>query len=282
MYKASVDNVVRMRSISGATPRVGTGTSTTSAWWEYDENGDLTVGAPDSVSALNYTCKDLLNLATCRGDGYSSVDYEMHKDIANLWMAIKGRRNSQGVNGAGANNNTITGGTTTAAAPSPLRETTTGRPRTLGLEDWWGNVSEWMDGIAVNVPSYDSYKKNKSVAPTGSPVNGIWHIKMPDGTERKVQGMTANYGGGIEIARMRNGRYCDVIPSSVISNGNFNTYYCDGLWYTPSAGRCVLRSGNNTYAFYGLVYCYAYYDSASSYAYYGARLAFRGEIEVEE
>ena len=282
MYKASVDNVVRMRSISGATPRVGTGTSTTSAWWEYDENGDLTVGAPDSVSALNYTCKDLLNLATCRGDGYSSVDYEMHKDIANLWMAIKGRRNSQGVNGAGANNNTITGGTTTAAAPSPLRETTTGRPRTLGLEDWWGNVSEWMDGIAVNVPSYDSYKKNKSVAPTGSPVNGIWHIKMPDGTERKVQGMTANYGGGIEIARMRNGRYCDVIPSSVISNGNFNTYYCDGLWYTPSAGRCVLRSGNSTYAGYGLVYCYANDGSAYSSANSGARLAFRGEIEVEE
>ena len=141
---------------------------------------------------------------------------------------------------------------------------------------------EWMDGIAVNVPSFDSYKKNKSIAPAGSPVDGIWHIKMPDGTERKVQGVVTGYGNGIEIARMRNGRYCDVIPSSVISNGSYNTYYCDGLWYTHSAARCVARSGFFSNSFYGLVYVNAHYDSSYSNSYCGARLAFRGDVDIEE
>jgi len=94
--------------------------------------------------------------------------------------------------------------------------------------------------------------------------------------------MTADYSNGIEIARMRNGRYCDVIPSSVISNGNYNTYYCDALWYTRSAGRCVLRSGYSAGAYNGLVFCYAYYDSLNSFSSNGARLAFRGDVEIEE
>ena len=282
IYKGYVDNLVRLRSISGVAPRVGTGTSTTSAWWEYDANGDITVGAPDSVTALNYTSKDLQNLATCRGNGYQVVDYEMHKVVALLWMAIKGRRNSQNVNGAGIDGVKTTGGTNNTTNPSPFRETTSGRSRTLGLEDWWGNVSEWITGVAINVPSYDAYYKNKCVAPTGSPVDGKWHIRMADGTERVVQGMTTTYYNGIEICRMKWGRFCDLIPSKGVSNSNFNTFYCDGYWSQGLTGRCVSRSGNNTNAHVGLVFCNANYDSSVSYAVGGARLAFRGELEIEE
>ena len=282
VYMGYVDNLVRFRSISGVIPRAGSGTSRTSAWWEYDSNGDLIVGAPSSASALNYTCKDFMNLAKCRGEGYQVVDYETHKDIANLWMAIHGRRNSQSVNGAGTDAGRATGGTDSTTDTSPFRETVSGRPRTLGLEDWWGNLSEWMDGVAVNVPSWDAFYKNQCIAPTGSPVDGIWHIKMPDGTERAVQGVKTAYTGGIEIARMRHGRFCDIVPSSVISNGSYNTYYCDGLWYTASSGRCVLRSGYNANSFSGFVYCSAHYDASFSFSSGGSRLAFRGAIEIVE
>ena len=44
-------------------------------------------------------------------------------------------------------------------------------------------------------------------------------------------------------------------------------------------GRCVLRSGHNTYSHYGFVYCYANNDASLSNASFGSRLAFRGEIE---
>ena len=40
-------------------------------------------------------------------------------------------------------------------------------------------------------------------------------------------------------------------------------------------GRCVLRSGNHTYANYGFVFCYAAVDASHSYANYGSRLVFR-------
>ena len=280
-YKASVDNLMRLRSISGAAPKRGTGTSTTSSYWKYDANGDLTVGLPQAGTSMNFTCKDFQNLAKCRGAGYQVVDYEMHKDMAQLWMAIHGRRNSQGVNGTGVNAGTNTGGTDSTSEPSPFRETASGRPRTMGLEDWWGNVSEWMDNVALNIPSYDAFYKNRSVAPTGSPVDAVWHIKMPDGSERTVQGIT-NSGDNQEIARMKHGRFCDVIPSKCVTNASMNTYYCDAQWYTASGGRCVLRSGRSTSSRYGFVYCNAYYDASYSYTYVGSRLAFRGAIEFVE
>lgn len=280
-YKASVDNLMRLRSISGAAPKRGTGTSTTSSYWKYDANGDLTVGLPQAGTSMNFTCKDFQNLAKCRGAGYQVVDYEMHKDMAQLWMAIHGRRNSQGVNGIGVGVGTNTGGTDSTSEPSPFRETASGRPRTMGLEDWWGNASEWMDNVALNIPSYDAFYKNRSVAPTGSPVDAVWHIKMPDGSERTVQGIT-NSGDNQEIARMKHGRFCDVIPSKCVTNASMNTYYCDAQWYTASGGRCVLRSGGNTVSNYGFVVCNAYSVASSSSTSSGSRLAFRGAIEFVE
>lgn len=40
-------------------------------------------------------------------------------------------------------------------------------------------------------------------------------------------------------------------------------------------GRCVLRSGFNTYSHHGFVHCHAYYDASSSVTYLGSRFAFR-------
>ena len=47
-------------------------------------------------------------------------------------------------------------------------------------------------------------------------------------------------------------------------------------------GRCVLRSGYNTYSGGGFVNCVAVYDASVSSASYGSRLAFRGAIEFVE
>ena len=276
-YMASVDILKRMRSIAGVTPLRGNGTSSTSQGWTYDSNGNLTnLEAPDN---LNYTCKDLLNLARMRGDGFFCMDYEQHKDIANLWMAVHGRRNSQAVNGDGVGAGTATGGTDLASSPSPRRETSTGRPRTMCLEDLWGNLSEWMDHVAVNVTSFAAYYRNKSNAPAGSVVNQVWNIQMRDGSERKVQGVT---GSSLEICRVRNGRFADVVPSKLVDNSSYNTYYCDYQAYTAETGRAVLRSGNNANAYNGVVCVNANYASSYSSAYYGARLAFRGRCEITD
>lgn len=104
---------------------------------------------------------------------------------------------------------------------------------------------------------------------------------MPDGSERTVQGIT-NSGDTQEIARMKHGRFCDVIPSKCVTNSSMNTYYSDGQFYTASSGRCVLRSGSNTNSYSGFVCCFANNDASSSYTSSGSRLAFRGVIEFVE
>jgi len=275
-YKGSVDNFLRLRSISGQNPTVGNNRSTTSSYWQYDANGDLTVGLPPSGTTFNYTCKDFMNLAKCRGEGYQVLDYEMHKDIANLWMAVHGRRNSQAVSGSGSGYTTT--GTTDSIGVSG--ESVSGRSKIFGLEDWWGCATEWVDNVAMNVKSYAEYYRGGNVAPAGSAVDWIFRIRMRDGSERSVQ---AANGGEAEIQRVRHGRYCDVIPSRYISNGNYNTFYCDsGTTNNSRTGRVVARSGSSANAGYGLVSVYAYNDAATSSSSCGARLAFRGEVEFVE
>ena len=309
VYKASIDSQMRLRSISGASVRYGKGSgdSVSSTHWRYDANGDLTVGLPDDSTVINnmkYTCTDFQNLGKARGAGYQIIDYEMHKNVANLWMAIKGRRNAQAVNGQGTSNNNnsgsasiVTGGSNSTTNKSPFRETVANgtnqmRVRTLGFEDWWCNYNEWMDNVAVNVASYDGYYKTHGsgvtdrVAPAGSVADGVWHIRMPDGTERAVRGVTSG-GDSIEICRVRNGRYADVVPSRVVTIANLNSYntyyYCDGNYYAAETGRCVNRSGNGaTYGSSGIVYVGASNAGSRSNGVFGSRLAFRGAFEIVE
>ena len=140
-----------------------------------------------------------------------------------------------------------------------------------------------MDNVAINITSYDEFYKNRCEAPSGSVVDNKWHIRMPDGSERVVQGVgtTGDYN---EIARVRGGRFADVVPSATKNVGNSTmliSHYCDVQYYIPSTGRCVLRAGGGALDC-GLVFVYPSSDSSGSGAGSGARLAFRGEIEFVE
>ena len=189
-------------------------------------------------------------------------------------MAIHGRRHCQAVNGVGIAARTSTGGTNTALH---LADTITGRPRTLGIEDWWGNLNEFLDNVAVNVTSYSAFYKNACVAPAGSVVDEVWHIRMADGTERSVLGISST---NEEICRVRWGRYCDVVPSRTVNNTSYNTYFCDRQDYSGATGRVVCRSGDVTISSFGFVFVFASCASSYSQSSSGARLAFKGEIEI--
>ena len=141
-----------------------------------------------------------------------------------------------------------------------------------------------MDNVAVNITSYDEFYKNRCEAPSGSVVDHKWHIRMPDGSERVVQGVgtTGDYN---EIARVRGGRFADVVPSATKNVGTSTmliSHYCDVQHYQPYTGRCVSRAGSGGSLHYGLVFVYAYDGSSGSSTDDGSRLAFRGEIEFVE
>lgn len=280
VYHASVDALVQMRSISGANVRTGTGTSTTSSEWSYDADGRA---KNTPVGSLNYTYKDLQNLAMLRGVGYQLIDYEMSKLMAILWYSLNGTRDAQLKCGYGRSAGGSTGSQDTLGNKDTDRATASNGNKILGFENFIGCTWEVMDNVTINAASFADYLKQHGVGVTTSdPIDDVWHIYDPiTKTERTVKGMTS--GGGNCIARVKHGRFCDVIPAKTTTDtSQYAANYTDGFWYSRERCRVVGRSNGIASASGGLVFAYASYASSGSHSKCGSRLAFRGEIEISE
>lgn len=217
--------------------------------------------------------------------GMQQIDYEMSRDIANLFFAKYGRRDSQMQCGAGSNSNSrTTGGTAkigmqdtvntdgttvggvegsglafykTANSDGSFTFTRINNINCLGYEDIYGHKYDMMDGVEVNKGSVD----------------GKWVITLHDGTQRKVKGSTT----ALWIKGVVHGKHMDIIPAGTMA-ANSTTYYCDYYNYSGSLSRVVYRGFNYASAYGGVSYAYAYNDASYSYAIIGSRLAFRGKI----
>lgn len=282
IYQGSIDSLTRLRSVSGATVKVGTGTQTTSIEWQYDANGNPT-NTP--TGTMNYTAKDFQNLARRRGAGYQLIDYEMSKLLAILFYSLSGTRDAQKYCGYGKSSGGTTGyldsiGNTTS---TNLGSVSGSGNKCMGFESFFACTYEWMDMVAVNVPSFVQAFKDKMSPDLGTyPVDAKYHIYDPiNETERLVQALTTN--SGYCVARTKHGRFCDIVASKFNSdNSRFVANYADGQWYTASRCRVVGRSHHNANAYGGVAYAHADFASSYSSSHYGSRLAFRGEISISE
>lgn len=277
IYCGTLDGLKYMRSVAGVITRRGNGTSVTSSEWQYDSEGNPT---KMPVSEMNYTYQDLLNLCRFRGKGYHSVSYEQNKTIAILSRCWCGNRDDQQVYGFGCNADYVTGGKDSIGS----KDTTTGNSganKIWKLEGWVACCYEVMDNVAVNVSTFADWKKKKRPDnDTSMPIDAKWHIyDEVTKTERVVQGISSS---GFCIARLKHGRFCDIVASSVNNDSSkWNTCYAAVLWYSASRGRCVGRAYDNALALGGCVYANALNGSSSSYASGGVRLAFNGEFDNE-
>lgn len=233
------------------------------------------------TSVANLTQPDMVRYANQRG--LQLVDWEMHKDVANLFYAKYGRRDAQDQCGYGQNTNARIMGTTAmlgmADTVNPEHKTEwcwykiqdeyggdkyvqIASSNCLGYENWFGNKAEWMDKVSLpNSPSSEQYKL---------------YIEMPDGTTRKVKSTTTS---GFMTAVVHQ-KWMDIV--SAAGAGSSTTYYCDEFVPSGSTGRVVCRSYNSAYANAGVGRAYCGYDSSYTSASIGSRLAFRGKIEVAE
>jgi hypothetical protein len=152
----------------------------------------------------------------------------------------------------------------------------------FGIQNYVGCNSEWQDNLGVNVTSFVAMRANRFSEVSSFPIDAKWHIyNMLTKTERVVQGITDTSGSC--VARVRHGRYCDIIASKCTTDtSKYSSNYCDGHWYTASRSRVVLRSSFYAYASGGLAYSNANYAGSYSYSNYGARLAFRGECVFDD
>ena len=279
VYGASVDSLLRVRSISGVKTRTGDGNSTTNSEWTYDDDGELT-NSVVPTSTIHYTGADLINLCRMRGKGYQAIDYEISKTVANLVFGLLGDRDVQAQCGYGCGSQYTTGANSFNSYGNVTRiynGSTIGNV-IFGIQNFVGCNSEWMDNVAVNVESVAAMRKNKFALISSFPIDGKWHIRNPyTKTERVVQGVTDS--SGYCIGRVKFGRYADVISSRMTTdNSKWNQWYSDAQWYTADRSRVPLRSSNIASAFGGLVFADANYAGSVSVSSFGVRLAFRGVV----
>lgn len=280
VYGASVDGMSRIRSVSGAQPKRGTGTSTTSQNWTYDSRGKVTNAIVPT--GLNFTCKDFMNLAMMRGDGYQLIDYEQNKIMAILFWGMYGFRNDQAVIGNGTSGYNTTGVTDSIGKSSTQYGSTVNK--LLGLEGFIACWYEWEDNIALNVSSWEYFKKNACVAASADRVDYKFRIYDPiSGSERVVK--AANVNSGYNVARIKLGRFCDTVVSKFDPSDSslFVTYFCCYATVVGSTGRVVGRAYDYASVYGGLACANSSSVSSHSSTSYGSRLAFRGDIvEVAE
>lgn len=242
-------------------------------------------------STASVTCPDFKVYARNRGKGYQLIDWEMHKDIANLFFAKYGERDSQGTCGPGTHTNGRATGASDATGmqdtkptakdgdtPPAVKDgyypnanayvlkneddetrTAIGSPVCMGYENLYGNKAEWME-----------VEYNKTT------VDYIWRSMMPDGSERQIQGIKQQ--GDLYPKNVIHGRFMDIVTAQ--SGGSQTSYYYDNFYQSGGTARVVFRSGSYAVAYGGVSYASSVYDSASVDAGIGSRLAFRGVIKV--
>ena len=243
--------------------------------------------ATGNSSVGSLTQSDFIYYAKQRG--LQLIDWEMHKDIANLFFAFYGRRDSQDQCGYGQSTEQRNIGTTALLgmqdtisynSDGGAHQTSNAwyvRPNEdgnnvysliyntncMGYENLYGDKYEWLSGVSL--PNTNTQEQYKLL------------IEMPDGSTRKVKsGTVSGYCTG-----MYHQKYMDIVGVHS-QKGSSTTYYCDEFNVSNAANRVVCRSLNSSYANGGVSFAYCGADSSSTITDIGSRLAFRGEIEEAE
>ena len=279
-----------LRSLSGKNTSRGNNTTTLNNDWEYDTNGNVVGNLP--ASALNGTAQDFYNLARIRTqlthveDGeYTTVPYETSKDMANLMMAWFGTRDCETICGNGGTPSYQTGlrntiGMGDTRIDGGTSSTTNGMNKMWGLEAWTASMYEWMDNGCLNAPSFRQFLKDHRVEQASYDVDYTYNIKQQDGQERRVKAATTNQASN--VARVRFGRFCDIVAGSYAGDSLYATCYACYQSTNSSKGRVLGRSGHSASANAGVAFAFTGGAASSSYTYGGGRLCFFGKIDNEE
>lgn len=243
--------------------------------------------ATGNASVGSLTQSDFIYYAKQRG--LQLIDWEMHKDIANLFFAFYGRRDSQDQCGYGQSTEQRNIGTTALLGMQDtisynsdggahqtsnawyVRPNEDGKnvysliynTNCMGYENLYGDKYEWLSGVSL--PNTNTQEQYKLL------------IEMPDGSTRKVKsGTVSGYCTG-----MYHQKYMDIVGVHS-QKGSSTTYYCDEFNVSNAANRVVCRSSSYSNAYGGVSFASCGFDSSSTHPHIGSRLAFRGEIEEAE
>jgi hypothetical protein len=237
--------------------------------YEAYNSGNLVYSRTGQTPTGNVTWTNFKAYAAARGAGYSLVTYEAHQIMALLGYGWLGTTDDQSIVGYGGNEYTkVTGKCDakgihdTSAAVDGGNTAGGGSNISInfwGLENWWGNMAEWVD----NIQTANSSGLVNILTPGSSTVN------------RTVQTTTGN--GCMTKTTM--GDKGDMIPKAYVSDSTYSKGYASYGYVLASAGCVARRSRSDSSANGGLGYLDVYHDASVSIASVGSRLLYHGDWE---
>lgn len=225
------------------------------AYEAYNDGGKL-YSHSGVESSGNISQSNFKSYAAARGVGYQLVDWQMHCVLGCLFYAMYGNTNSQAICGSGTSSFKKTCGETNSLGMNDTKASTNGNTMSInfwGLENWWGNKYENIEGI-------ESTAADTVQILSPDPSSGrtfTWYNTTPYGKHYRF------------------GKYLD-LSRDTTESGSDSTYYCDFNYGPKYSARVVRRSGNNANTNGGVSIADASLDSSYTDASQGSRLAFRG------
>lgn len=203
---------------------------------KYMSKSSTTCNSVSSGSTANQTLSNGRTRARARGTGYQLMDWRIQRLWQDLLICAMKTVNTNSGSGI--------------------------KTDALGL--YWGDVGQWIDGFC-HIDSSWVYSNSPSKyidSPTA----------LSDGYA-SISGYTASTINGEEIKKLGYDSTQPFFnyPSATVSNSSYNTYYCDGYYYS-SGNHPVGVSVGYTNARVGAFDCYG--DSTWSDA-LGVRLCYR-------
>ena len=213
-----------------------------------------------SAPLVYVTRAQMRTAARANGAGWQQFDWMVLQLLRDLFCVVFATTNSQLIFKGRTNESAAAtvGGTWNISTPCGWNKTTM-QNRFFGIEDVFGNVNDWCDGVTFSGATiYSTVDYNNFTDTTGNMVNC---------------GSRATANGFISALTYNTAQPFLNYPSA--TSGNDSLYYCDYDNYNVS-GVVLLVGGNwsgNLAA--GLWASYGYYDASGSNASFGGRLVYR-------
>ena len=199
------------------------------------------------------------------GSTYWQWDFAMWWTIMMLYLVEYANWNSQAQIGYGCGNNSeaenagLTDSMTYHTGTNAASRTTYGHTRYRYIEDLWGNVYDWVDGIYFSGTTVYTIKNPANFSDTSSGT----YVGTRASTSGVATAWTSPNTSGFEYA---------LYPSATTNDSKYSTYDCDVCDYDTSGvvlrvGGCYYKNLNNGAFFLG-----GNGGTSVKFAYIGSRL----------
>ena len=202
--------------------------------------------------------------AAANGTGWSQIDWNLLTAVQLLYLVEYANFNTQAMLGQGITTSgvytDITGSSNSLGnASSPSTNTDTQFMSYRGIENWYGQIYKFIDG--VNISSYVYYVNN-------NPATFADNVFTGDYISTGITSATAS-GYVKDIVANKNG-----FVASVATGGSSATFVPDRFYQSTGLRIMAFGGAAGSAAFAGGFFLYASDAASAAYAYFGSGLSF--------